>query len=145
MAEAAAEGKADTFDVAVCLKLRRAFAEILAAHPEVRSLACSVDWNGPLNEANVMHGVWLGEDGIVSRPDAVFGSIAQTMRILDTQFTRAVELNNHLREQLAVLATEATKRNEEVQRLDKEIEARRALLEEVQEKEANVLRPERDP
>lgn len=122
----------ETFDVKICERLRQTFAEIFVAHPEVRSLACSIDWFGALNDANIMHGVWLGDVGIVAAPDAVFGSIMQSLRMLDSQCTRALELNQHLREQCSILATEVVNKNAEVKKLDEEIAARRAARQEGQ-------------
>ena len=141
MSDQTATARAETFDMKVCERVRRCFAETLAAHPEVRRLACSIDWSGDLNDAKIMHGVWLGASGIVAAPDAVYGSITQTLRMLDIQCSRALELNQHLREQCSVLATEVINRNGEIERLDKEIATRRKTLQEVQGKEANCLRP----
>ena len=114
----------ETFDVQVCEKIRKLFADVLTAHPEVRSLACSIDWFGAMNNSQIHHGVWLGEGGLVGSPDGIFGSIQQTLKMLETQCSRAVDLHNHLREQVAILATEAANKSEEIKRLDEEIQAR---------------------
>lgn len=122
-----ARERPETFDVQVADKVRQCFMEVLTAHPEVRSLACCVDWFGPLNAAQgVMHGVWIGESGVVGTADAVYGSIGQTLRMLETQSARAMELNQHLREQYAVLASEVISKHGEVKRLQEEVTALRS-------------------
>lgn len=95
-----------TFDVVVCAKIRDCFAEILHTHPEVRGLACSIDWTGQMNET-LNHGVWMSRDGVVSRPEGVIGGMLQTLRMLDAQWARAVALHQAMQEQLTVLATQA--------------------------------------
>ena len=120
--------KKPTFDVAVCERLRHAIVDVLAGFPEVRSIACSVDYHGSLNDADINKGIWLGEGGPVTAPDAIFGSVFQTLRILETQCARALQLMESMRENVEVLGSEAVKRHEEIQRLDAQIEARKEQL-----------------
>lgn len=128
MSDQAAHPEGQTFDQAVCNKLNETFTRIFASHPEVRSLACTIDWFGPLNDGNITHGVWLCGNGVVAAPDAIYGSIMQSLRMLDSQCRRAVELNQHLRQDCINLGTEVRNRSEEVKRLDEEINKRREVL-----------------
>lgn len=116
-----AQEKKPPFDVAVCESLRHAITNVLAGFPEVRSIAVSVDYHGALNDADINKGIWLGEAGPVTSPDAIFGSVFQTLRMLETQCGRALQLMEQMRENVEVLGAEALKRHEEIQRLDQEI------------------------
>ncbi len=118
-----------TFDVAVCERLRAAFADVFLNHPEVKALATSICWNGNLNDARIMHGIWLGGDGgPVQTAEGVIGSAFQTLKMLDEQVGRAVDLVSYFRDQLRAVGPEIVAKNEELKRLEEEIEDRRATL-----------------
>ncbi|MCI0421518.1 MAG: hypothetical protein L0312_20215 [Acidobacteria bacterium] len=102
------------FDAAACERIRNCFAEVLLRHPEVRSLSATIDYYGALNDAKINHGVWIGANGAVEQPDAIFGSLFQTLKILNIQLERGLALTEHLREQAQVLGAEVVKRHEEL-------------------------------
>lgn len=110
-----------TFDVVVCEKLRDAFQPIINSHPEVAALACTISWKGALNSAQIHHGIWLGENGLVGEPEVIFGSIYQTLKMLDEQCGRALEFVQMLKEDAVVAGTEAAKRHEELKSLEEKI------------------------
>lgn len=115
-----------TFDEQVCERLKEAFRDVFLKHPEVKCLSASIVWNGSLNDANILHGVWLGPDGPVGTPDAVVGSIHQTMRMLDEQLGRGMELSAYMQERIQVLGTETVRKNEELEKVKKDLEAAHA-------------------
>jgi len=86
------------FDVAACELMREQILHVLAKHPEVRSISVSLDYFGNLNDADIHRGVWIDRSGAVTAPDAIFGSLFQTLRMLDLQLHRAVELIEALRQ-----------------------------------------------
>lgn len=102
-----------TFDQAASERMRAAALEAMAAHPELRAVAVVFDYHGGLNDADVIRGVWLGEDGPVTRPDAVVGSMFQLMKMLELQCGRALGLINQLRETLEAAGSEVVRRHEE--------------------------------
>jgi hypothetical protein len=114
-----------TFDEQVCEELRESFALVFLHHPEVRSLAVAIDYRAGLNDADVLHGVWQGAEGVVGTPSAIVGSVRQTVRLLGTMLDRAEKFQDHLQGRLVQLGKEIERRHEEVQRLDREIEDRR--------------------
>lgn len=96
-----------TFDVAVCDELRRALTAVMQDHPEVKCLGTSICWQGDLNDANINHAVWIGRDGEpVLKPDGVIGSVHQTLRLLDHQLGRGLEIAHRLRQDILQLATD---------------------------------------
>lgn len=102
-----------TFDEAVCAKIKECFQRIFVEHPEVAALSASVVWRGELNNAHINHGVWVSADGpggVAAAPDVIFGSIHQTIRLLEQQVGRAVDLITMLRERVVVLGTELARK-----------------------------------
>ena len=81
-----------SFDQQVCNKIKEAFANIFLQHPEVKTLGCVISWGGDLNDAKIAHGVWVTPDGPIRTPEAVLGSMHQTLRLLDAQLKRAEEI-----------------------------------------------------
>lgn len=109
-----------TFDVAVCAKLKDAFDRVFLEHPEVKALSATVTWNGALNDAEILHGVWLSSDGnAVKTADGVLTSISQTIKMLEEQLRRGAVIVDNMREQVTVLATEIAKKHEEAKALQK--------------------------
>lgn len=107
------------FDVAVCDKLRAAFVDIFLQFPEVSCLATSISWKGNLNDASIMHGIWLNSDGgPVTEPAGVVGSTFQTLKMLDEQLGRGLELVKYLRDQVTVLSSEVLKKHEELKNIE---------------------------
>lgn len=117
-----------TFDAAICEELRATALNILSRYPEARSIAAVVDFHGALNDAEVNKGIWLGENGPVKNPAEIFGSIFQTLRLLESQVGRAVELVQQLKDHAELLGSEVVKRSEELKQLEEEIRSRRTGL-----------------
>lgn len=109
-----------TFDVAVCERLRAAFHDVFLHHPEVKCLAASITWNGNLNDADIMHGLWLGSDGgPVTTVDGLIGSAFQTLKMWDEQVGRAMKVVAYLKDQVQVLGPEVVDKHE-IKRLQEE-------------------------
>jgi hypothetical protein len=95
------------FDQIAHAILQQAHQLILARCPEVRALATSIDYHGALNDAGVVRNVWSSRDGPVLAADAVFGSLFQTLRLVEEQFATAVAVAANVREEVQNLSTEA--------------------------------------
>lgn len=106
-----------TFDLAIAEKLRDAAVKVLTDHPEVRTVACIVDYHGNLNDADIQFGVWLGEDGTIMKPDQALGSMFATLKLFHQQLQTSVQLSVNMRRTLEVLGTEINKRYAELQKL----------------------------
>lgn len=106
-----------TFDLAICEKLKQAAMQVLASHPEVRTVACVVDYYGDLNDADVQFGIWLGEHGTVMAPDQALGSMFATLKLWNQQFQTAVQLAANMRQKIEVLGAEINNRYAELQKL----------------------------
>lgn len=104
------------FDEAVVRELREAFHRIFLRHPEVATLAAVVSWRGNLNDAKIQHGLWLCPAGPVQTLDGVFGSAAQTLKMLDFQMGMAYQAQEAMRKRAAALAEEVVKHDEQRQR-----------------------------
>jgi hypothetical protein len=116
------------FDQAVAEEVRAALADVFLRHPELKAVGVAFSWAGSLNDAQILHGVWLGPTGRVNTLEGIFGSVAQTMKLLDQQMTSAYEAQAQMRNHATKAGQEAVTRHEEIQRLDQEIEARRRNL-----------------
>lgn len=112
----------------MCERIRVAFQDVFLHHPEVKTLSATITWNGNLNDAQILHGIWLGPDGPVSTPDGIVGSLYQTLKMLDEQAGRGLNFVGYLQEQVQVLGTEATNKHEELKTLEAQIAERRAEL-----------------
>jgi len=113
------------FDEAVCDRLRDCFRDVFLHFPEVKALAAAITWNGPLNDAKILHGVWLGPDGVVQTPDGVATGIVQTLKLLDSQFGQAEALAINYRDRLHVLGTELVDVTQKLAAARAELEAAR--------------------
>jgi hypothetical protein len=94
------ETKLEPFDVTVCHKLKDACADVLAKHPEVNNIACIISWNGNLNDADINHGIWLGDSGPVNSANGIVGAMYQSLRMLEIQLRRASDLTRQLENKL---------------------------------------------
>lgn len=109
------------FDESIIQTLREAVNACLTEHPELRSVGIALDFNGRLNDSQeIRKGMWLGSDGAVIRPAAVFGSMEATQGLLDMQFSRAAEMMSNLKEEAHVVLTETKNRKEKLERLRSE-------------------------
>lgn len=97
-------------------------------HPEVKTLGIAICWNGNLNDAKIVHGVWLGAEGPVLTPDGVIGSVFQALKLLDEQVGRSHELIEHMRDQALAIGQEAAKKHEELETLEAKIARRKEEL-----------------
>jgi len=86
-----------TFDKAATGRLAQAANEVIAAHPEVRSVVVAIDYRGNLNTAAVDRVVWLGDKGQVIAPDAVIGSLQAVITATQFIVERAVIVEQSLR------------------------------------------------
>src|SRR5262245_18930967 len=79
------------FDAAVMERLKRAFLDVFVNHPEVKTLSASVGWMGGLNDAKILHGIWLASDGgAVNTADGIVVSLTQTLKLFDEQLARGL-------------------------------------------------------
>lgn len=113
------------FDEAVCMRLREAFNTVFLHHPEVKCLIATVVWNGNLNDAKIMHGVWAGPDGEVVTPAGVVGSMAQLLKMFDFVAGRAGDMAETARKTLTALSAELVRTHEELKAAKEDL-ARRA-------------------
>lgn len=111
-----------TFDQRACAFLRQAHALIFASCPEARSVASVVDYYGNLNDAQIQKGVWHSDQGEVVNADAIFGSMFQTLRLMEEQFHRAIGVGARLRQEAANLSLYNKQLLEANERLEKEIQ-----------------------
>jgi serine/threonine protein phosphatase PrpC len=101
------------FDEALCQKFRELINDSFNRHPELRSVAVVFDYHGGLNSAQVNKGLWLGENGAVKDIASVFSSLRNLMAMAETQFGRAVAVEEALRTQVTLLTQELTNRAKE--------------------------------
>lgn len=113
-----------TFDQAVCEILRRACADAFLHHPELKTVGVALCWNNNLNDAQIMHGLWLGPDGPVVTPDGVIGSAFQTLKLLNEQTGRANDLIQHMRDQVIAVGEEVTKKYGQLEQVEAQIARR---------------------
>lgn len=118
-----------TFDQAICLRFRETIHHAFVAHPELRSVAVVFDYAGSLNDARVDKAIWLGPDGAVQSLAGVFGSIQNTLSLLDAQMTRAAAAEQQMRERVSILGAEAKSKHEELQKLERKKAALEAEIE----------------
>ncbi len=102
------------FDEAVVAKFRDTIHVALTDHPELRTVGVVFDWNGPLNEAPIKAGLWIGEDGGVNQPVAIAGSIHQTMKLLLQQVNRMAQLEQGMKEELALIGQALVQKRREL-------------------------------
>jgi hypothetical protein len=112
----------------VCERIRLAFVDVFLHHPEVKCLSATVCWHGNLNDAQINHGIWIGPDGVVQSPDGVIGSIFQTLKMLDEQLGRGMQLAQYFRDQITTLGNEALKQHEELKKVEEALTARKAKI-----------------
>jgi hypothetical protein len=89
------------FDAQIVHDYRELTTQLLASHPELRSVVVVLDYHGKLNEAQVDHALWMGEAGAVTAPDAVLGGMGNILRVLHAMFERAALLQGALHDELA--------------------------------------------
>lgn len=68
--------------------MRTAIREVLTTVPEIRSVVVVFDYFGPLNDAEICKGLWIGRKEPLPL-DAVFGSLMQTQRVVEEQTIHA--------------------------------------------------------
>ena len=120
MAETSESPKKLPFDEAVVAEFKDTIHKALTDHPELRSVGVIFDWNGPLNEAAIKAGLWTGEDGGVNQPAAIAGSIHQTMKLLLQQVNRMAQLEQGLKEELAIIGQAVVLKRQALELMDKE-------------------------
>jgi hypothetical protein len=113
---AATDGGPDrqTFDQALANQFRKHIHDAISEHPELRSVAVVFDYNGSLNDAGVLKGVWQGENGPVSSIPAVAGSIANGLAIMNHQTQRLVQIQQALRAELVKVSQELVQRRQDI-------------------------------
>jgi hypothetical protein len=117
------KGKAQTFDQAALARMRAAASEVLAVHPEVRSVIVVLDYKGPLNDAPIDKALWIGENGAVTGLDAMFGSAANLMRVMQHVFGSIDQRGQAMREEAQVLGNELVKRRQQLEQHTKSTKA----------------------
>jgi len=115
-----------TFDLAVCNRLQEACRDVFLHHPEVKAVSVAICWNGKLNEAEINHGLWVGPDGPVTTPDGIVGSVYQTLRLLDIQLGRGMELALKLQSDLTGLYKDLLDANEKLEKAKAQLPAEKA-------------------
>ncbi len=57
--------------------------EMLSRHPELRSVAIVFDYQGQLNDAAVIKAMFRSSTGVQATPEAIFGTMNNTIRLID--------------------------------------------------------------
>lgn len=84
-------------------------------------MSVAITWNGELNDAKITHGVWVGPGRkSVLAIDGVLGSAFQTIRLLDVQLGRAMNIVQGLRNAATALVNEINELNETKEKLKAE-------------------------
>jgi hypothetical protein len=94
------ENKRLPFDEAAIAEMAEAAKLTLAAHPEIRSVVVAFDYRDQFSTAKVKKILWLGENGNVTAPDAVIGSMQVTLLAARFMLERADKLGESLLRQL---------------------------------------------
>lgn len=103
------------FDERLCQAQKELALAMFQQFPMLRSLCTTFDYYGKLNDAQVQKGVWMSDKGPVSSADAIFGSMFQTLRLLEEQFGRAIDYGAKLRETVEVLTVESVRLHNDIQ------------------------------
>jgi hypothetical protein len=114
-----------TFDVRVTDDVKAAFDVILRQYPEVQCLSCSVCWAGALNDATIGHGVWVTRDPRNPSLSEILGSAAQAIKLVYSHLAAAERRYADIVNGLADMSEEIRQKHEEIERLNKEIEAKK--------------------
>lgn len=123
---AAPSSKPLTFDQAVSAHFHEAIFHALQTHPELRSVAVALDYEGTLNEAVLHKGVWLGRRGSVTRLDELVGSLQQGLELLQFQINRLAYIGQQYAQQAAAAAQELATATEKLSAQDQAIAERHA-------------------
>jgi BMFP domain-containing protein YqiC len=67
--------------------------------------------------------VWQNDDGVVTKPAAIVGSIQQQLKVLKVQLDRVSTLDVSMREELTIVGQELVKKKQELEDLDAGMEA----------------------
>lgn len=102
------------------------FGQLLTAHPELRTLAAVIDYRGVLNDSGVPSAVWIGERGAPTRPDEVFGSMFQTVKLVDKQIASAWDMIKAMRDVMQSASAAVVAKRQELSDLEKKIAEVRA-------------------
>lgn len=104
------EKKHKTFDVVIADELKPVLRQIMSKNPDIRSMLCTWDLFGNLNDADLLKACWVGhEEGATDRPDAVMGMLFVLQRVLEQLLLRGVDISVNLRERIQILATEVAR------------------------------------
>jgi hypothetical protein len=104
------------FNIRMLEEMREAFRKIFLRYPEVTCLTGIATLAGELNDTGIPAALWLSagtSDEAVVAPSEILGSIHQTLGVLAIQMGRAVQLRDHLRDQIIALQKEALAREQE--------------------------------
>lgn len=107
-----------TFDQAISVHFHEAIFLALRDHPELRSVAVTLDYEGLLNEAVLHKGVWLGRRGTVSRLDELVGSLQQLLEMVQYQVNRLATIGQQYAQQAAAAAQELVAASEKLSAQD---------------------------
>lgn len=120
------------FDEQLCQFQKELALGMFQQFPMLRSIGVTFDFYGNLNDAQIQKGVWMSDKGPVSSADAVFGSMFQTLRLLQEQFGRAIDIGADLRRSIEVMTVESVRlhnaiqeKSAELQRLEADIQGKR--------------------
>lgn len=107
------------FDQAIIATLRMAVHQVFVKHADtVRTIGVFIDYHDPLNNTDLLKGLWVGADGTVNAPDSIMGSAAACHQLQEAILLRGDKLRVHLQERLQILLTEI--RNTEEARREQE-------------------------
>lgn len=116
------------FDEHLCNAQKELALALFQQFPMLRSIGVTFDYYGALNDAQVQKGVWMSDKGPVSSADAIFGSMFQTLRLLQEQFARAIDYGAHLRESVEVMTIESVRLHNDIQEKTTELQRLEAAI-----------------
>jgi len=107
-------------------EFRATAANVFASHPEVRSAVVVLDYRGGLNDAKIDKAIWLGDNGPVNEPAAMFGGIYNMLGVLEVMFTRAAQNEQAMVQRAQALGAEIVKREQRLAEVNKAVAAAEA-------------------
>ena len=96
------------FDQDILNALSATIRQLFERHGDVlRSVGVFLDYKGGLNEAEILHGLWVGANGIVSDPAAIAGSMATCAHLQAKIMDRGMQLIEHINQAIKEVLEQA--------------------------------------
>ena len=93
--------------------MKSAANEVLATHPEVRSVVVILDFHNNLRDAGISNALWLSEDGSVNTLEGINGSLQATLQIAEQMLARFDQLRRNMAQEAFIIGEELIRRKKE--------------------------------